>query len=162
MRCGPGKLRAFIKAGDIPAFQEGRIWFLLYDDISKFTATARERANARLKAERDAGNVRPETLQEIARYKPPLPSLKLPYQDEENSAHGIPPHATQLEPSPIDRAINHALWAREAGRINEHTTTDPDKLRRMRALLPRLALKRDVSCGSAGEIPRFPGWENPY
>lgn len=73
LRCGVGKLRRFIKAGEIPAFREGRIWFLMYDDISKFTATARERANARLKAERDAGNIRPETLQEIANYKPPLP-----------------------------------------------------------------------------------------
>jgi len=162
LRCGVGKLRAFIKAGDIPAFREGRIWFLLYDDITKFTTTARERANARLKAERETGEVRPETRQEITNYKLRLPSVTLPYQDEENSAHGIPPQATRLEPSPIDRAINHALWAREAGRINEHTTTDPEKLNRMRALLPRFAPKRAVTCGSADEIQRFPGWPNPY
>jgi hypothetical protein len=162
LRCGVGKLRAFIKAGDIPAFREGRIWFLLYEDISKFTATARERANARLKAEREVGAVRPETRQEIANYKPPLPSVKLPYQDEEDSPHAIRSQAPRLEPSPIDRAVNEALWAREAGRINEHTTTDPEKLKRMRALLPRLAPKRTVSCGSADEIPRFPGWANPY
>jgi hypothetical protein len=162
LRCGVSKLRTFIKAGEIPAFQEGRIWFLVYDDISKFTATARERANARLKAEREVGDVRPETRQEIASYRPPLPSMKLPYQDDENSAHAIPPQATQLEPSPINRAINNALWAREAGRINERTTTDPEKLKRMRALLPRFAPKQAVSCGSADEIQRFPGWPNPY
>jgi excisionase family DNA binding protein len=162
LRCGVGKLRAFIKAGEIPAFREGRIWFLLYEDISKFTATARERANARLKAEREAGAVRPETRQEIANYKPPLPSVKLPYQDEDDFSQPAPQQPPKLEPSPIDRAVNEALWAREAGRINEHTTTDPEKLKRMRALLPRLAPKRTVSCGSAGEIPRFPGWPNPY
>lgn len=162
LRCGVSKLRNFIKAGEIPAFREGRIWFLLFEDITKFNETARERAEVRLKAERDAGDLRPETRQEIANYKPPLPSVKLPYQDEEDSARATRPQAPKLELSPIDRAVNEALWAREAGRINEHTTSDPEKLRRMRALLPRLAPKRAVSCGSADEIQRFPGWENPY
>lgn len=162
LRCGVSKLRVFIRTGEIPAFREGRIWFLLFEDITRFNETARERAEARLRAERGAGALRPETRREIANYKPPLPSVKLPYQDEEDSAQAMGPQAPRLEPSPIDRAVNHALWAREAGRINEHTTNDPEKLRRMRALLPRLAPKRAASCGSADEIQRFPGWENPY
>jgi excisionase family DNA binding protein len=161
LRCGLGKLRSFIKAGEIPAFREGRIWFLLYEDIMRFNTTSRERAEAKLKADR-ASDVRPETLQEIANYRPPLPSVKLPYQDDEDSANPPRPQGPTLSPSPIDRIVNEVLWAREAGRINEHTTNDPEKLKRMRALLPRLAPKRTVSCGSAGEIPRFPGFENPY
>lgn len=163
LRCGVSKLRAFIRAGEIPAFREGRIWFLLYEDITKFNVQSRERAEEKLKAEREAGDVRLETRQEIAHYKPPLPSVRLPYQDEEAPSHAMPqPEAPTLEPSPIDRSVNEALWARAAGQINEHTTSDPEKLRRMRALLPRQAPKQTVSCGSADEIPRFPGWPNPY
>jgi excisionase family DNA binding protein len=164
LRCGAGKLRSFIKAGEIPAFRQGRIWFLLYEDIAKFNALSRERAEAKFRAEREGGDfLRPETRQAVANYKSPLPSVKLPYQDEETSSHAVhQPQAPPLEPSPIDRSVNEALWAREAGRINEHTTNDPEKLRRMRALLPRLAPKRTVSCGSADEIQRFPGWDNPY
>jgi excisionase family DNA binding protein len=163
LRCGVSKLRAFIKAGEIPAFREGRIWFLLFEDITTFNATSRQRAEASLKAEREAADfIRPETRHEIAIYKPALPPVRLPYQDDEQSASTALPQVLPFEPSPIDRSVAEALWAREAGRINEHTTSDPEKLRRMRTLLPRMAPRRHVSCGSAGEIQRFPGWDNPY
>jgi excisionase family DNA binding protein len=162
LRCGVSKLRAFIKNGDIPAFREGRIWFLFYEDITKFNLLSRERAETRLKAERGTSDVRPETRREIANYRPPLPSVKLPYQDDDDSTSSERPQSPAVSPSPIDRTVNQVLWARDAGRINEHTTNDPEKLKRMRALLPRLAPKRTLSCGSADEIPRFPGFENPY
>jgi len=158
LRCGVAKLRSFIKAGDIPAFKEGRVWFLLYEDITNFNAKSRAEAEAKLKAQRESGDfLRPETRREIANYKPPLPPIKLPYQDDDSPSIVTPP-----APGPIDRAVNEALWAREAGRISERTTNDPEKLRRMRALLPRFAPTSNGSCGSADELTPFSGWPNPH